>query len=162
MKKTSSSVSAGIGHETTSSRRRLVHTMGSSVSNILNAELRPETLTFKVYACAKHVQDSTRCETMIWFDDSEAVRGLIPLTMKSPRTPRKQVDIRMFGQYTAPSTSKRKADTQKESFDSGIGDLEDNGKSHLQSFALNVLILGFRFRIAHDFAVHEEAAVWLH
>ncbi|KAL4804703.1 hypothetical protein BDV18DRAFT_142357 [Aspergillus unguis] len=79
------------------------------------------------YACRKFISDPTRCGTKIWFDEKEHVRSLIPSALRSPRTPRKQVDIRTFGQYTAPSTSKRKADTQIKSFDSGIGDLECNG-----------------------------------
>jgi hypothetical protein len=45
--------------------------------------------------------------------------------MRSPRTPRKQVDIRSFGEYTAPNTLKRKAGT--DSFDSAVGSITDNG-----------------------------------
>ncbi|KAL4905526.1 hypothetical protein BDW74DRAFT_152772 [Aspergillus multicolor] len=76
------------------------------------------------YACAKHSADATRCESKIWSDEKERVRSLIPAAMRSPRTPRKQVDIRIFGQYTAPSTLKRQAET--ESFDSAVGGMMDN------------------------------------
>ncbi|KAL4864415.1 hypothetical protein BDV12DRAFT_201108 [Aspergillus spectabilis] len=78
----------------------------------------------KFYACAKFIVDPSRCETKIWFDEKESVRALIPPAMRSPRTPRKQVDIRIFGHYTPPASLKRKAETQ--SFDSGVGDLGDN------------------------------------
>ncbi|KAL4785001.1 hypothetical protein BJX76DRAFT_325753 [Aspergillus varians] len=78
----------------------------------------------KFYGCAKYSTDSTRCKTQIWFDEKGRVQSLISPAMKSPRTPRKQVDIRIFGQYTAPSSLKRKAET--ESFDSGLGDITDN------------------------------------
>ncbi|KAL4924844.1 uncharacterized protein BDV17DRAFT_203968 [Aspergillus undulatus] len=78
-----------------------------------------------VYACAKYIGDRTRCETIIWFDEQKRVRSFIQPTMQWPRTPRKQVDIRIFGQYTAPTLSlKRKADTT--SFDSRVGYLGDN------------------------------------
>ncbi|KAL4758948.1 uncharacterized protein BDW70DRAFT_140814 [Aspergillus foveolatus] len=76
------------------------------------------------YACARHSADSTRCQTIIWFDEEERVRSLIPPAMRSPRTPRKQVDIRSFGEYTAPSTLKRKAGA--DSFDSAAGSITDN------------------------------------
>ncbi|KAL4998945.1 hypothetical protein BDV10DRAFT_166086 [Aspergillus recurvatus] len=76
------------------------------------------------YACAKHSADPTRCQSNIWSDEKERVRSLIPPAMRSPRTPRKQVDIRTFGQYTAPSTLKRKAEV--DSFDSAVGHMTDN------------------------------------
>ncbi|RDW68912.1 uncharacterized protein DSM5745_08672 [Aspergillus mulundensis] len=76
------------------------------------------------HACAKHSADPTRCKSTIWSDEKERVRSLIPPAMRSPRTPRKQVDIRVFGQYTAPSTLKRKAET--ESFDSAGSDMTVN------------------------------------
>ncbi|KAL4972948.1 hypothetical protein BDW66DRAFT_143204 [Aspergillus desertorum] len=76
------------------------------------------------YACTKHSADPTRCHSQIWSDENERVRSLIPPAMRSPRTPRKQVDIRTFGQYTAPSTLKRKAEVG--SFGSVVGDMTDN------------------------------------
>ncbi|KAL6235056.1 hypothetical protein BDW75DRAFT_149751 [Aspergillus navahoensis] len=78
----------------------------------------------QLYACAKHSADSTRCQSKVWSDEKERVRSLIPPAMRSPRTPRKQVDIRKFGQYTAPSTLKRKAEVN--SFDSAVGNMTDN------------------------------------
>ncbi|KAL5342147.1 hypothetical protein BJX70DRAFT_357072 [Aspergillus crustosus] len=78
----------------------------------------------KFYACAKFIVDTTRCDAKIWFDEQVRVRALIPPEMKSPRTPRKQVDIRIFGQYTPPTSLKRMAEAQ--SFDSEVGDLGDN------------------------------------
>ncbi|KAL4885716.1 hypothetical protein BJY04DRAFT_179098 [Aspergillus karnatakaensis] len=78
----------------------------------------------KFYACAKFIVDPSRCNTTIWSDEQERVRALIPPGMRSPRTPRKQVDIRIFGRYTPSTSSKRKAQT--ESFDSGVDDLGVN------------------------------------
>ncbi|KAL3458276.1 hypothetical protein BJX64DRAFT_225904 [Aspergillus heterothallicus] len=78
------------------------------------------------YACAKYGTDATQCRTWIWFDEKERVNSAIPPEMRSPRTPRKQVDIREYGLYTPPTTLKRKAETQ--SFDSGVGDLADSTK----------------------------------
>ncbi|KAL2823823.1 hypothetical protein BDW59DRAFT_148387 [Aspergillus cavernicola] len=75
------------------------------------------------YACAKHFKDPGCCRTKIWFDEQNRVRDRIPPAMRVPRTPRKQVDIRIFGQYTPPTSSKRKAEIQ--SFDSGVGDMSD-------------------------------------
>ncbi|KAL2857275.1 hypothetical protein BJY01DRAFT_202532 [Aspergillus pseudoustus] len=75
------------------------------------------------YACSKHGSDPTQCRTWIWFDEKDRVRKSIPPEMRSPQTPRKQVDIRKYGLYTPPTTLKRKAETQ--SFDSGVGDLEN-------------------------------------
>ncbi|KAL4736987.1 hypothetical protein BDV11DRAFT_192787 [Aspergillus similis] len=76
------------------------------------------------YACARHSADSSRCQTKIWSDEEERVRSLIPPAMRSPRTPRKQVDIRTFGQYTPPSTLKRKAGA--DSFESAVWSMTDN------------------------------------
>ncbi|KAL4990728.1 hypothetical protein BDW68DRAFT_26804 [Aspergillus falconensis] len=76
------------------------------------------------YACARHSADPTRCQCKIWSDEKERVQSLIPPAMRSPQTPRRQVDIRTFGQYTAPSTLKRKAEV--DSFDSAVGDMRDN------------------------------------
>ncbi|KAL4751076.1 hypothetical protein BDW72DRAFT_174664 [Aspergillus terricola var. indicus] len=76
------------------------------------------------YACARHSADSTRCQTTIWSDEEERVRSLIPPALRSPRTPRKQVDIRTFGKYTAPSTLKREADADL--LDSAVGRMTDN------------------------------------
>ncbi|KAL2859920.1 uncharacterized protein BJX67DRAFT_386490 [Aspergillus lucknowensis] len=78
------------------------------------------------YACAKHGSDSTRCHTWIWFDEKEPVSRLIPPAMRSPRTPCKQVDIRQFGQYTPPTSLKRRAESQ--SFDNDMGDSGDIGE----------------------------------
>ncbi|KAL3469946.1 hypothetical protein BJX99DRAFT_62314 [Aspergillus californicus] len=76
----------------------------------------------KFWACAKHFRDPGCCDTKIWFDEEARVRGLLPPAVRSPRTPRKQIDIRKFGQYT-PVSSKRKPGA--ESFDSAVGDLND-------------------------------------
>lgn len=79
------------------------------------------------YACARHSTDSARCQTIIWFDEEERVRSVIPPAVRAPRTPRtprKQVDIRSFGEYTAPSTLKRKAGA--DSFDSAVGSIKNN------------------------------------
>ncbi|KAL4963969.1 uncharacterized protein BDV14DRAFT_201227 [Aspergillus stella-maris] len=81
----------------------------------------------KFYACPKNISDPARCKTTIWFDEQDKVRNLIPPSMQSPRTPRRQVDIRIFGAYT-PSTTfatgeKRKRN-EMEWFDSAVGDLE--------------------------------------
>ncbi|KAL2816493.1 hypothetical protein BJX63DRAFT_137363 [Aspergillus granulosus] len=73
------------------------------------------------YACARYSTDPIRCPTWIWFNEKDRVSEAIPPEMRSSRTPRKQVDIRKYGQYTPPTTLKRKADTQ--SFDSGVGDM---------------------------------------
>ncbi|KAL4789441.1 hypothetical protein BDV19DRAFT_396996 [Aspergillus venezuelensis] len=82
----------------------------------------------KFYACAKYVSDTTRCKTTIWFDEESKVRNLITPSMQSPRTPRRQVDIRIFGAYT-PSTTTATGEKRKrnvvESFDSVLGDLKD-------------------------------------
>ncbi|KAL4946572.1 hypothetical protein BDV06DRAFT_87413 [Aspergillus oleicola] len=80
----------------------------------------------KFYACAKYISDPTRCKTTVWFDEEDKVRNCIPPSMQSPRTPRRQVDIRIYGAYTPPNAmivgSKRKVDST--SFDSGDGNLE--------------------------------------
>ncbi|KAI9367301.1 hypothetical protein BJX61DRAFT_317338 [Aspergillus egyptiacus] len=74
------------------------------------------------YGCAKHFKDPTCCDTKIWQDEKHKVLNLAPPELRSPRTPRKQIDIRLFGQYTPHTSTKRKA---AESFDSGVGDVSD-------------------------------------
>ncbi|CBF80660.1 predicted protein [Aspergillus nidulans FGSC A4] len=83
-------------------------------SNLKNVKIDDEDeFLCQFYACARHSTDSARCQTIIWFDEEERVRSVIPPAVRAPRTPRtprKQVDIRSFGEYTAPSTLKRKAE----------------------------------------------------
>ncbi|KAL4948517.1 hypothetical protein BDW69DRAFT_92020 [Aspergillus filifer] len=80
----------------------------------------------KFYACPKYISDPARCKTTIWFDEESQVRNLIPPSMQSPRTPKRQVDIRIFGAYTASTTGeKRKRRGEVEGSDSAVGGLEE-------------------------------------
>ncbi|KAE8372217.1 hypothetical protein BDV26DRAFT_274606 [Aspergillus bertholletiae] len=55
-------------------------------------------------ACRRHSKDRERCKSWVWFDDVPQVEKLVP-RLAVPQTPRKQTDIREFGQLTPPKSS---------------------------------------------------------
>ncbi|KAB8262927.1 hypothetical protein BDV32DRAFT_119755 [Aspergillus pseudonomiae] len=55
-------------------------------------------------ACRRHSNDEEHCKSWIWFDETPQVEQLVP-RLAVPQTPKKQTDIREFGQLTPPKSS---------------------------------------------------------
>ncbi|OGM41714.1 hypothetical protein ABOM_009899 [Aspergillus bombycis] len=83
-------------------------------------------------ACKRHSKDEAQCNSWVWLDEASQVEQLVP-RLAVPQTPRKQTDIREFGQLTPPKSSclkRKRVNVDPGSLDELPGDeIEDSDLS---------------------------------